>query len=547
MKIWPARRVNGSGVERGMSRRMVLSGIGGAALSIPFLPSLLETQARAGSPLARPRFMWFGTDHGGCWDQSYFPTSPLTQTATAAPGHTVNAGALAATIAGGNATISPVLRASSSSLTAALTGKMNVLRGLDVPFYIAHNTGMHLGNYARNDNNGADGAAVTALGMRPTIDQLMVNSSSFYNTTDLGGTTLKSMVINPGRQLSWGFADPAQGAASAVQNIQGFASSLQMFNAVFGSATSATVDAGAPRPPVVDKILTSYNSLRQSNTRLSAADKARLDTHIAMIAQLQSSLNAQLACARPATPTDDADMHTSQSITEATTAGHLWCDIVAAAFACDASRVGVYGAGDTARFSSYAGNDWHGDVAHQWYTDAAQAFLAQSYQNFFEHVFVYLAGKLDSMVDASGGTVLDNTLMGWSQECCMSTHDSYGVPVVTAGGAGGKLKTGLYCDYRQTGEPGGTITPAGAGSSTAITAYTTNPGMLYSQWLGTAVQAMGVTPGDFELYKDASGATEKGYGTPYLGDGFYPAYKVHYASTSSSYFTGASNPLPFLT
>ncbi len=35
---------------------------------------------------------------------------------------------------------------------------MNVLWGLDVPFYIAHSTGLHLGNYARNDGNGDDGS-----------------------------------------------------------------------------------------------------------------------------------------------------------------------------------------------------------------------------------------------------------------------------------------------------------------------------------------------------------------------------------------------------
>ena len=56
---------------------------------------------------------------------------------------------------------------------------MNVLCGLDVPFYIAHNTGLHLGNYARNDGNGGDGKAVQAF-PRPTIDQIMAWSPSFY-------------------------------------------------------------------------------------------------------------------------------------------------------------------------------------------------------------------------------------------------------------------------------------------------------------------------------------------------------------------------------
>ena len=58
---------------------------------------------------------------------------------------------------------------------------MNVLWGLDVPFYIAHNTGLHLGNYARNDGNGGDGKAVQAF-PRPTIDQIMAWSPSFYPT-----------------------------------------------------------------------------------------------------------------------------------------------------------------------------------------------------------------------------------------------------------------------------------------------------------------------------------------------------------------------------
>ena len=217
----PARRVNGGGVEAGISRRMVLSGLGGAALAIPFLPSLLEKPAAAGLPITRPRFMWFGTDHGGCWDQNFFPTSVLTQTATAAPGHTVNAGALAPTTAGGRTTMSAVLSASSTTLTPTLTKKLNVLRGLDVPFYLAHNTGLHLGNYARNDGNGSCGTDVTNLGMRPTIDQVMASSGSFYDATDLTGTTLKSMVINPGRQLSWAFSNPAQGTASGVQYVQG--------------------------------------------------------------------------------------------------------------------------------------------------------------------------------------------------------------------------------------------------------------------------------------------------------------------------------------
>ena len=110
-----------------------------------------------------------------------FPSaSLLTASQALYSDHTVRSGALVPTTSGSDTVVSPVLRAPSSSLSAALVKKMNVLWGLDVPFYIAHNTGLHLGNYARNDGNGSDGKAVQAF-PRPTIDQIMAWSPSFYS------------------------------------------------------------------------------------------------------------------------------------------------------------------------------------------------------------------------------------------------------------------------------------------------------------------------------------------------------------------------------
>lgn len=519
-----------------LSRRMLLRGAGGFALALPFLPSLTERRAQAAPTGARPRLFWLGTDHGGAFDANMFPGDALlTNHANVVPGHAVASGRLAAAVAGGVASLSPILRASSSALTPRLVGKMNVIRGLDVPFYIAHNTGLHLGNFARNDNNGNDGAAVTAKGMRPTIDQIMGSSGSFYTPTDLAGTKLRSMVVNPGRQLSWAFSNPQQGTSSLVQSVQGATSSLQLFNTIFAGTTSMKT-----RPPVADKVLQSYNSLRQSNTRLSSADKTRLDAHIAMIAQLQSSLNAKLACTTPPTPTDDAERHQGLTKSDATILGQLWADVIAASFACDASRIGVFGWGDTSAFSDYRGNDWHQDVAHQWFSMQPQAWLTQSYQAVFENVFLYLAQKLDQMDDGNGASVLDNTLMVWSQECGMASHDSYSIPVVTFGGAAGYFNTGLYVDYRKVGETSAELT-------NNVSGYKSYLGVLYGQWLANVLQAMGVPRAEFELWKDAQGQTAPGFGTPYLTtEGWTPPYAQHYQSLTSQYFKMASDPLPFL-
>ena len=525
----------------GMTRRQVLRGAGGFTLAIPFLPSLLPRSAQAATA-TRPRLFWFGTDHGGCWDTNFFPdTAMLTSKAASAPGHMVASGPLTATMttANGRTTLSPVLNASSTILTSRLVGKMNVLRGLDVPWYIAHNTGLHLGNYARNDNNGDCGAAVTGMGNRPTIDQIMAASSSFYSAADLSGVKLRSMVINSGRALSWAFSNPAQGVASPVQNVQGVNSSQQLFTSLFGGAGAAT----NPRPPVVDKILANYKSLRQSNTRLSAADKARLDAHIALVAQLQSSLGAHLSCTAPAAP-PTTPANTTGSIRRPTppptaSSGLTWSWRPSAA----APAASVCSAGATPpgfRITSERTGTTTSPTSG-WTRNPRRGSRSRTRASSSRCSFTWQPSSIRSTT-------------GWAAACwtarCWSGVRKAGwkptrrtaSPIVTCGAGAGFFKTGLYCDYRNVGETGGAIAPQSPAG------YKTYAGLLYSQWLATVLQGMGVPPAEFELWKDSGGNVQKGYGTPYLGSDWTPsaAWKTHYKSLSSPYYTTASTLLPFL-
>jgi hypothetical protein len=167
-----------------ITRRQMLLGAGGAMLALPVLPSLLEKTAYGQSPTytRKPRLYWLCTDHGAAFESSMFPAASLAGSRQQLfADHEIGSGALTSSVNGDARVLSPILSASSSRFTEALLAKMNVLYGLDVPFYIAHNTGLHLGNYARNDGNGGDGKAVQS-DPRPTIDQLMAWSSNFTTT-----------------------------------------------------------------------------------------------------------------------------------------------------------------------------------------------------------------------------------------------------------------------------------------------------------------------------------------------------------------------------
>jgi hypothetical protein len=509
-----------------ITRRQFLLGAGGVAVGLPILPSLLTKSAYGADPTftRAPRLYWLTSEHGGAFETSMFPSQSLLEnTLDLYSDHPVRSGALSATSEGDDAVLSPILRAKASVLTPALLAKMNVLWGLDVPFYIAHNTGLHLGNYARNDGNGDEGKDVQAF-PRPTIDQIMAWSSSFY--PDLGSVRERAMIFGD-RPVSWNYSNPDSQSGS-IDNVRGNSSSLDMFKKIFVADGEPSEPA---RPPIVDRVRESYNRLKNSNRRLSAGDKQRLDDHIARIAELERKLTAgsSASCGDVTAPTDDADRHNGGSPEEAGKQIALYNEVAAVAFMCGTSRIAVVGHGGTERYASYGG-DWHQEVAHQW--QSQQSELVPSYQRFFETSFLDMAARLD-VEEAPGVTVLDNSLLVWSQESGMETHGSVSIPVVTFGSAAGALNTGLLCDYRRTTNKSSEYDP-GAGGTQVL-------GVLYQQWLATVLQAMGVPPAEFERWD------HKGYGVPYLGTvDWGPPFKSHYTSTTSRYFTDASNILPFL-
>ncbi|MDD9941662.1 MAG: DUF1552 domain-containing protein [Myxococcales bacterium] len=455
-----------------VKRRQFLRGAGGVVLGVPFLPSLVPGRAWAQSVTfdPGPRFFAMCTNHGGIDEPSMYPTVTMgMQSEPIYPGHTGHHGALPLSVNGSRASVSSVLSGPSSLLSRQLVSKMNVLRGLDIPFYIAHHTGGHLGNYARNDGNGDSGASINSQFM-PTIDQVMAYSQSFYR--DLNGVGARSLHAGF-RQLSWGFSNPSAGSGT-IEEIRVEDGAHALFDSAFPNGAPDPDRSGTPapaptRPPIVDQVLEHYRSLRQSNRRLSAHDRQRLDDHMDRLAEVQR----RMATTRPTEPSAACE-----DISPPSGAGDAaLVDAITSAFACGASRIAVVGVSERS-YVRYSG-DWHQDVAHQHTLDGPQALLVEANQAAFENVFLRLAAALDAVEEAPGTSVLDNTLMTWSQESGEVTHDSRSAPVVTFGSAGGAIHTGQVFDYRNHNSEGVL-------------------GLLYSQWLASILQIMGVPRSEWQ-------------------------------------------------
>ncbi len=498
---------------RTISRRQVLLGVGGFGLALPFCRSLLPRNSQAQALTPERRFVAFATDHGAIEEGAMFPDELLlTDSMNLYSGHSVRRGDLVRNEADGRAHISSILSGSAERLTASIASRMNVLRGLDIPFYIAHHTGGHLGNFARNDGNGSDGQLVQA-GPMPTIDQLMAWSTNFY--ADTSSIVERAMVLGYGSRLSWGYSNPSSRSGD-IEEIGSEGDPGAMFRRVFLPAEEQQTEV--PRPPIVDRVHENYRALRQSNLRLSSADRQRLDDHMDRLSELERRLSATAArratCQGLSEPAPDYDDPVAYYA--------ALNDVIVAAFLCGTSRIAVIHVSE-ASFVPYSG-DWHQEVAHEYSSPEPQRLLQEANQKAFEHAVLDLAYKLD-VEEGEGQNVLDSTLIQWTQESGDKTHNARSIPVITIGGAGGGLKTGHYCDYRRKNDAG--LIENGYGGYS---------GLLYAQWLAMALQTMGVTLDEFQSVENNA---ETGYGHPYVSDDYARAH-------ADGVLANASLPLPFI-
>ncbi|MDX2019482.1 MAG: DUF1552 domain-containing protein [Deltaproteobacteria bacterium] len=472
------------------NRRQVLRGAGGFALSLPFLPSLLPRAMAA--PVRTPRFFLMATEHGGIKNENMFPSdASLTDKSELRPGHQVSYGKIKVSTQGNDAVVSEVLRAPASKLNQRIVDRMNVMRGLSVPFDLGHNTGGALGNYNRTNKEPANLPRLYI----PTIDQVMAWSSSFY--PNAGAIRQRSMLVGEGNGYSYNYANPATRTGEAqAQAIERDA------RVMFDKAIGQPMAGPAPRKPVVDKVIEEYRSLRTSNRRLSPGDKVTLDAYMQRLSEIESRLGQRVDCGSATRPGVGQDSDPRKYFSTLN-------DVIAAAFICGSSRVAIYGI--TSRFVVNTLGDWHQDVAHAAKSvPAAQELITRSNRETFNATMLDLANKLD-VDNGQGGTYLDDCLLAWGQESGFPSHDYSSTPVVTIGGAAGAFNTGLYCDYRN--KTPGYRREVEFINNVPVYEYA---GILHSQWLASALRAMGVPKSDWPNVS----ADNAGYGDARVGFGY---------------------------
>lgn len=409
--------------------------------------------------------------------------------------------------------------------------QINLIRGLDFLPVVNHNYGGLLGNFSSCTR--ATPCEADELAGVPTIDQVLAYSSKFYPQVP----AQRFLHLSQGVVDSMSYSD--HGMGGAVEQLKARTNPRDAFSDLFGAfddMSDPDGPSGEADALLIDRVLEDYRALRQSS-RLSAEDKAKVDQYVTLMTELQDRLRAmpQLSCTKPVEP-ESLENNAGTDPGDIATKWELFLDLVAAALLCDRTRIvtiGVHKAlgpgpdpDDATLVGHYhsedaSGGTWHG-LAHDWANENARRMLKGINAWIASEIVGGLLERLDVM-EADGRTVLDNSLVYWGNELGFN-HIAYSVPCLTAGGAGGAVRTGQYLDYIDWDGPAYFSQEDG----------NVIKGVPHNRFLVSVLQAMGLDPADYER------GGQPGYGSTSTGTRTSDAWPVDYDLTT------VGSPLPGL-
>lgn len=217
-----------------------------------------------------------------------------------------------------------------------------------------------------------------------------------------------------------------------------------------------------PDPKVMARasVLSLVQEQRQDlSRRLGAADRARLDEYFTSLRSLEQRLHLELEKPAPLesckVPGKIAEQAPPGLVIDDARANHrLFASLLAHAFACGQTNVAnVNLGGSTSNLRQRGNQQTFHMLTHEEPVDAALGYQPQVawFSNQVAEALAEFATIFDTFKEGEK-TLLDRSIITYSTDSGFArTHSIENIPLLTIGGAGGRLKTGMHLQAK--GDP----------------------------------------------------------------------------------------------
>lgn len=406
-----------------LSRRRALKGMMnglGIAVGVPLLDCFLDGNGQALAATGKPVPIRFGTWFWGLGvnPTRFFPDNP-----------------------GPNYDLKPEL-----APIRAFAHKINVLGNFNVPLDGAPNL-PH-----------ASGGPAIRTGHALTAERGLPGESFDVTIGDLIGTRTRFRSLemsssgDPRNSLSGrggGNLNPSEISAANLYN--------RIFGTGFQDPNSGTF---VPDPQAIARrsVLSAVTEERQALERaVGAADRQKLDQYFTSIRSLENQLDVELTRPDPmqacAVPGKVADRQVNAEIENVMVNHKLMTDLLVMALACDQTRVFnmMFNNGASA-LTRIGSTITHHQLTHEEVLDNRLGYQPEAtyFLTKIMEAWVGFVAALDAVKEGDR-TLLDNTLVfAHSETEFAKFHTIDNIPMMTAGSAGGRMKTGIYVDGEGT-------------------------------------------------------------------------------------------------
>ncbi len=475
------------------TRRMFLQGSGGALVAMPFLTSLLPREAWAQTAPTTRRFISIRSSyemgHNSSWlpndGSSIYNLPQPTNVATGVNGHHNVRWQNLRDFAPTN---SSVLAPLYGNLASPYLESMNILRGLDyIGGEVGHSWAVKFG--------GIESGHPPELKRLQTLDHI-INANKTFNP--LGRQAALLGLTGASSQIKL-----ASGTIANAPHYDRFFSTI--YNGLFSNGSfpeSGQTTLINPKGDVLNRVIGDYNRINNSKN-ISAADKLILQNTMDKFSDVQKSLVATTVNSCQYKTFYNTSPYKGSAMWDHTVkeAYKFLADLMALSIICDTAR--------TFSVHNYLHEGVHDGVAFDHQVTSHETFgvvggktnwqrMNQRQKLTFDQLTIPLVKNLSEAVDPSNGkSYLYNSLIYHTTESGQ-VHGSGSQPAVLFGNAGGNITSGKYIDYSDRSK--GAFEGADLYNKTPGSPQFSNNwrGVQYNRLLVTIMQAMGVSPSEYE-------------------------------------------------